>query len=170
MERPRIKIDLTAVDYIVEIVSLLSILGAIALYVIYWIKAPDTVPIHYNIYGEADGYGSKSEMLILPICTVLFYVGLTILNKYPHIFNFPTAVTEENVLSLYKIATRGIRWMKLLCCLLFTYMIWHEVRIIINQEVPKLDGFSWIFIACIAIFPIILIVKMTKAGKKNKTI
>ena len=90
--------------YIVEILSLLSVLGAVVLYIIYWIKAPNIVPIHYNIYGEADGYGSKTVLVILPILSVLMYVGLTILKKYPHIFNFPITVTEQNALSLYKMA------------------------------------------------------------------
>ena len=28
-----------------------------------WQKLPDSVPMHYNIHGEADRYGSKSELL-----------------------------------------------------------------------------------------------------------
>ena len=166
MERPRIKIRLTALDYIIEVFSILAVLCAILLYIIYWIKAPEVVPIHYNIYGEVDSYGSKITLLFLPIITIIFYIGLTILNKYPHIFNFPTTITEQNALSLYRISTRMIRWLKLLFCLLFTYNIWHEVRIIITNQAPKLDSIFWLFIAAIIICPIFPIVKMIKSSKK----
>ena len=66
MERPHIKIRLIALDYIIEIAALLSVLAAITLYIIYWIKAPNVVPIHYNIYGEVDGYGSKTALITEP--------------------------------------------------------------------------------------------------------
>ena len=165
MERPRIKIKLTMIDYVVEFFSLAAVLSSIILFIIYWIKAPDIVPIHYNIHGEADGYGSKMTLIIEPILSVLAYVGLTVLNKYPHIFNFSTTVTEQNALSLYKTSTRMIRWFKLLICLFFAYMVWHEVNIIITQQDPKLDNLFWIFIVGIAVFPIFPIVKMIKKSK-----
>ena len=167
MERPRIKIQLTALDYIVEFFAFLFVLSSIVLYVIYWIKAPDIVPIHYNIHGEVDGYGSKTTLIIMPIINVLMYVGFTILNRYPHIFNFPTTVTEENALFLYKTSTRAVRWIKLLMCLLFAYIIWHEVSIIITHQEPKLHGIYWLLIATVAIYPIFPIVKMIKKRKKQ---
>jgi len=163
-KRPRIKIRPTALDYTIEVFAVLSVLAVIILYAIYWTKAPEIVPIHYNIYGEADGWGSKTESLSLPITAVFFYIGLTILNKYPHIFNFPTTVTEQNAFSLYKIATRMMRWLKLLLCLLFAYMIWHELRIIITNQESKLDG-SWLFIAVMLFILIFSIVKMIKKPK-----
>jgi uncharacterized membrane protein len=166
MERPRIKINLTTLDYLLEVVALLSVLGIIILTIVYLIIAPEIVPAHYDIYGEVTRYGNKIEIIILPIITIVFYMGLTILNKYPHIFNFPTTVTEQNAFSLYKIATRMVRWLKLLICLMFVCFVWFETRVIITQQEPKLDNIIWIFIACIAIYPIIPIVKMIKNGKK----
>jgi hypothetical protein len=162
MERPRIKIRLTALDYMLEITALLSVLAIIVLYIIYRIKAPEIVPIHYNIRGEVDGYGSADTLIMLPILSILTYVGMTILNKYPHIFNFPTVVTEQNALRLYKIATRTVRWLKLLVCLLYADSVWSEIKIITNQT-SKLGGITWILIACIAIYPIFPIVKMIKS-------
>ena len=47
---------------------------------------PETIPAHYNISGVANRWGSKYEMLILPISTVLFAVFLT----------FMSTVKQEN--------------------------------------------------------------------------
>ncbi|MDR0392461.1 MAG: DUF1648 domain-containing protein [Planctomycetaceae bacterium] len=153
---------MTAGDYIVEILSLVLVLTSVVFYIIYWIKAAEVVPTHYNAYGEADNYGSKHTLLILPGLNILIYVAFTILNKYPHLFNYPVAVTEQNATSLYRIAAKMVRYMKLLICLLFTFLI-----VSISQK----NGFNsvvyWILIAVIVLYPVFVIVKMIKI--KNQT-
>lgn len=46
------------------------------LYLAYvWNDLPDEVPLHYNIKGEVDRYGDKSELILIPILTsVLIYL------------------------------------------------------------------------------------------------
>lgn len=163
MERPRIKIRLTALDYMLEITALLSVLAIIVLYIIYRIKAPEIVPIHYNIRGEVDGYGSADTLIMLPILSILTYVGMTILNKYPHIFNFPTVVTEQNALRLYKIATRMVRWLKLLICLSLASLTWTLKMTAMSSEYEFNTVFLWIFDAVIMLSLIFSIAKMIKS-------
>jgi uncharacterized membrane protein len=44
-----------------------------------WNELPDRVPLHWNIKGEIDRYGSKSELWLLPVFTsLLIYVILTV--------------------------------------------------------------------------------------------
>jgi uncharacterized membrane protein len=166
MERPLIKIKMTVIDYTVEIFALLLVVATIVLYVIYWVKAPEVVPLHYNIYGQADRYASKSALLILPIMSILLYVGLTILNKYPQIFNFPNAVTSQNVAYLYTTATRMVRWLKLLICLLFACIVWHEIKTIVINQTPEMNTIIWFLVAIVALYPVIPIIKMFRSSKK----
>lgn len=46
------------------------------LYLAYvWNQLPAKVPLHYNIKGEIDRYGDKSELILIPILTsVLIYI------------------------------------------------------------------------------------------------
>lgn len=46
------------------------------LYLAYvWNQLPAKVPLHYNIKGEIDRYGDKSELILIPILTsVLMYI------------------------------------------------------------------------------------------------
>lgn len=46
------------------------------LYLAYvWNQLPEQVPLHYNIKGEVDRYGDKSELILIPIMTsLLIYV------------------------------------------------------------------------------------------------
>lgn len=40
---------------------------------------PDKIPAHYNFAGEVDRYGSKFELLILPILTIVFVATMEII-------------------------------------------------------------------------------------------
>lgn len=46
------------------------------LYLAYvWNQLPSEVPLHYNIRGEVDRYGDKSELILIPVLTsLLIYV------------------------------------------------------------------------------------------------
>ncbi|HNU59741.1 MAG TPA: hypothetical protein PKI08_07305, partial [Aquaticitalea sp.] len=59
--------------------------------------------------------------------TVLF-IGMTILNKYPHIFNYPTRINKDNALRQYTIATRMVRYLKFSVVLIFGLLAVETVR------------------------------------------
>src|SRR5690625_7494445 len=65
-----------------------------------WQSLPSEVPAHYNALGEVDRWGSKWEMLILPIIATVLWIGMTILEKYPHVYNYIN-LTEDNVRNQY---------------------------------------------------------------------
>lgn len=44
--------------------------------------APDQIPVHYNIQGQVDRWGSKYEFLILPLLTLIFGVIMALLGRY----------------------------------------------------------------------------------------
>jgi len=120
--RPKIKITLTLFDKLVESMSwlLLIILWIIILWCFF--KLPETIPLHYNFSGIADSYGNKYTYFILPVVGTLLFVLLTIINRYPHLFNYPVKITEDNALKLYTIATRLIRYMKMVILLIFLFI------------------------------------------------
>lgn len=44
--------------------------------------APDQIPVHYNIRGEADRWGSKYEFLVMPVCSLLFGALMSGIARY----------------------------------------------------------------------------------------
>ncbi|MDR1879096.1 MAG: DUF1648 domain-containing protein [Bacteroidales bacterium] len=130
MERPRYKIQLTTFDYVIEILSVIVVVCSVVFTLIFFFNAPDIVPVHYDLSGKVDAFGSKNTYLTLPIASLFVYVGVTILAHYPHIFNYPTTVTAENAFSLYKTALRILRIVKLLICLMFLSIIICQLIII----------------------------------------
>lgn len=55
-ERPRLKIDLTIPDKILEILGWTSIPLVLMITTINYSHLPDIIPTHFNGFGNADGF------------------------------------------------------------------------------------------------------------------
>ena len=128
MTRPRIKIELTATDKAVELFGWFALLAIWVLTITSYSNLPDTIPTHYNGMGNADGFGSKTNILILPLIASILFVGMTILNKFPYLFNYPAKITVENALRQYTNATRMLRYMKLILVNLFGLIAYKTIQ------------------------------------------
>lgn len=99
-------------------IPLLAIVSLPFIYLAYiWNKLPEKVPMHWNIKGEIDRFGEKSELLLIPILLpLLFYITLLVIpkidpknkiskmgNKYQHIKILLT--TFMSILALFIIYT-----------------------------------------------------------------
>jgi uncharacterized membrane protein len=118
-ERPNITLVPTTVDKLVELLGWIILLALWTLTICHYSTLPETIPTHYNAAGKADGFGSKASIIGLPVIATLLFIGLTVLNRYPHIFNYPTAITQDNALRLYTLATRMLRYLKMVLVLVF---------------------------------------------------
>jgi uncharacterized membrane protein len=117
--RPKLKVQLTTTDKLLELFGWGVLLALWVWTGTSYSNLPDTIPTHFNAAGEADDYGRKASIFGLPVVASLLYIGLTLLNRVPHIFNFPTPVTQENALIQYTNATRMIRSLKLILVVVF---------------------------------------------------
>lgn len=84
---------------------------------------PEIIPVHFNLTGQADAHGSKFVLLFLPVIATLLFIGLTVLNSYPHFFNYPVPITEGNAARQYQNATRMIRTLKLVIVFIFSLCV-----------------------------------------------
>jgi uncharacterized membrane protein len=126
--RPKIKIwQFTIFDLIVEIAGLIAIVAIWILLMVTYSKLPDVIPIHYNYLGQADNFGTKSSIFLLPLIATVLFAGMTILSRFPHIFNYPVKITENNAFFQYSNAARMIRCLKLALVLIFGYIVIHTV-------------------------------------------
>lgn len=127
--RPKIKLTLTAVDKLLEIIGWIVVFVMWAIVVVNYSKLPDIIPIHFNAEGVVDGYGSKSMIWILLLVGSILYAGMTYLNKFPHVFSFTTTITPENALQQYTITTKMLRYVKLLIVLIICYLLFKTIYI-----------------------------------------
>lgn len=132
-ERPKIKLELTTFDKTLEILGWICIFAIWVLTFTNYTNLPDTIPIHYNGAGQADGFGGKGNILTLPLIATVLFIGLTILNKFPHVFNYPIDITPDNAFRQYKNATRLIRYLKFIIVVIFGLIALQTIRNVNGQ-------------------------------------
>lgn len=161
--RPRLKLKITSFDRFLENLGWL-------LLILLWIKVifsfnqlPDNIPTHFNFEGEVDGYGSKWTLFILPAAATITYIGLTILNKFPHIFNYIVEITEENAERQYTLSTKMIRTLKFGIVVLFVLISMMTISGAQSEAIP-ITPIILPAVMSLIIFPLIYyIVKSLKA-------
>ncbi|MGB4044410.1 MAG: DUF1648 domain-containing protein, partial [Thermacetogeniaceae bacterium] len=99
----------------------------------YWPALPDVIPTHFGISGEADGWGSKNNLFGLLGASVFIYVMMTVLNFFPHIFNYPVEITEKNARAQYANARLLMNIMKVEIAYLFAYIEWGTVQVALGH-------------------------------------
>jgi len=126
-KRPVIDTPLTLTDKIMETGSwtLLIALWVMSSYCVF--TFPEIIPVHFKGSGEADRFGDKFTLLLLPLVSTILLLGMTKINQYPHLFNFPVVVTSDNAPRQYRLAQKMIRFLKLVIVLMFLLINLHTI-------------------------------------------
>ncbi|MBF0693499.1 MAG: DUF1648 domain-containing protein [Flavobacterium sp.] len=132
--RPRIQIKLSTSDKILETIGILLLICYGVGVALSYPLLPDTIPIHYNASGEIDGYGAKESIFGLLIVGILLYIGLSVLTKYPHHFNYPIDITPQNAEKQYTAAIRMVRILKVSIVIIFALIECQTVLSAIGHE------------------------------------
>ena len=88
----------------------------------------DIIPLHINIHGEVDNYGSKWELFILPAIALLIYLLMWWLERNPQLYNFPNSKKHSRK-EQEKIGVELISWLKVITVLMFVLI---EILMITN--------------------------------------
>ena len=86
------------------------------------------IPLHINIHGEVDNYGSKWELFILPAIALLIYLLMSWLERNPQLYNFPSSKKYSRK-EQEKIGVELISWLKVITVLIFVLI---EILMITN--------------------------------------
>jgi len=145
-ERPILKQKWSTGDKLLEVAGYLILILLWILVLSNYAALPETIPTHFGITGKADGFGNKGMIFMLPVVTTLLFVGMTILNYYPHKFNYPTKVTVQTAKKQYTVATHLIRYLKFIVVLAFFFITLFSMGSVNNQESQWFILFLFLFI------------------------
>lgn len=127
--QPILRLPLSPTLVALEIAAAVGIL-AIALFLFQsWASLPPTIPVHFGLTGKPDAWGSKQILWILLALVVVLYLGLTVVNRFPHTFNYPYPITEQNALRQYQLALGLMGWMKADLIWLFAFIEWQMLQV-----------------------------------------
>lgn len=133
-KRPVLDLPLTPREIVLEILAVLGVGVMVYLVVDSWSTLPESIPTHFNVQGEPDSWGRKGTLLLLPIMGLGFYGLMTIVNRFPHSFNYLWQITEENAERQYRLAREMMLWLKLELVWMFAYIEWVIIRTARGQE------------------------------------
>lgn len=107
-ERPIIKLKKSIFDQALSLISWLGSITSLVWIIKNYSTWPEIVPVHFNALGQADSYGPKATLLILPFILLGITTLLQWISNKPHLYNYPTEITAENALKEYTLATKLI--------------------------------------------------------------
>src|SRR5262245_39334942 len=124
----------SALGWVLEVVTLVALVGGFVYLTIVWGQIPDRVPHHFNLAGRPDAWGTRTILWLLPGFGAALCVLLTVLARFPHRFNFPWSITERNAPRQYQIALSLLAWLKLFIVGMFSSMTWLFVEVAMGRR------------------------------------
>ena len=162
---PPCRPEMTSLDRILEMIALVILAGLWIMAIYGSFNLPETIPTHFNIKGEVDGYGSPLTLLISPAMVTLLIPGMLWLSRYPHIFNYIVKITPKNQLAQYRLAARFIRGMAIGMGIIFLLILWMMTT---SAESGQTSSTGIIIIAILAISFIPLIIYMVISSRMSQ--
>ncbi|WP_169713630.1 DUF1648 domain-containing protein [Paludifilum halophilum] len=153
MEHPRIHIKKSKMEWLHDLICITLFVGLFLYSAYIWPHLPDQIPIHYDLQGKADQWGSKWFTLLLILLMFLIYLGFTILRKYPHQFHYPSRLTKENAEHFYRNANLMISWFKLETIIYFSILSKDFIDSAVNPSnfMNGSEFLIWIFVMILTI-------------------
>lgn len=106
------------------------------------LRLPEAVPVHFNLTGNPDRWGSPWELLLVPAIGLLLFAFLGVLAGRARVFNYPVAITPQNAGRQLVLARRMILAMRAVLVWVFVFLLLGMLRV--AQGVA--DGLSPLFV------------------------
>jgi len=162
--RPILKLPKTKFEKLWDYIGCGIFMLSILYIFIMWGEIPEEVPRHFNGAGEVDRWGTKIELFILPFIGVFLWILLSLLEKAPHMHNYPARLNENNVKAFYLNSRKTLNEIKNLCLIIFAVISFQMVRIAIGE----VETIGWWLLPIVLIGTAIPIIKGIVATFKIK--
>ena len=154
MSKPKINPPFKSTDILFEGIAAIAVIYIIVQVIIEYPGLENEIVTHFDKAGKPDAWGNKTSFLILPIVVISLYAGLTFLNRYPHLFNYPVEITQENAHRQYQLAKSLIIFLKAGMLFIFGY-IQYQTFSIAEGNSQGLGSFFIIAVMVVTFVPII---------------
>lgn len=164
-KNPVIEIPTRPTDVILDLMGAGCILFMFVYGAMHYGSLPDTIPTKFGVDGNPTQWSPKPILWLLPVIGLITWKGMYILNKYPHIFNYPVKITPENAYYQYLAATRLIRYLNTGIALMWVYFFVSMIQMAMG-EVNSMSKWMLPITLTVTIGPVI--VYLFYATKKSK--
>jgi uncharacterized membrane protein len=116
-------------------IPLAAVVLGFAVTAFYYGQLPAEIPIHFGVGGKADSFGPKLILWLIPAINLAMFYGLEATTKTSYKwFNYPVTITEENAARQHEIALQLIAVVRLVTCLIFSFIAYSIVKTALAGE------------------------------------
>lgn len=135
----KIRVRSIRYHWIVNSLCLLALLGSLLFLILNWSSIPEQIPGHFSISGEIDRWVNKIQLVVLYFVGVLIYIGLSMIERFPSIWNTGVTITAANQERIYHILKSMIVTLKLIVVVIFMFLLIYSTLLI---DLPS--GFTFV--------------------------
>lgn len=128
LRAPQPLLPQTLAEWLLELGAFAALLSQFLIVLGAWPEIPDQVPQHFDASGQADAWGSKATVLLLPAVNLVVFVMMTVVSRFPHISSVPVEITPSNAPRVYRLIRFQTIWLKTVVALVFAYMSWRTIE------------------------------------------
>ena len=160
-KRPRVRPEPKFVELLCNVFAVLGVVVGVVLVLWYWPQLPATIPTHFNAAGEADGWGAKSMLWLLPGISVVLVLSMVLLQRVPWIANTPIAIDESNAQRQYGLIVRLLSVLGLCVSAIFLLILVETIAVALGGRgplgawmlpvliVPTIGSIAWYLVAAL---------------------
>jgi len=147
--RPVLDLSRSSFEKTLDIFGAMGLLFMIAMIAFYWSSLPERIPSHFGGSGRPEAWSGKSMLLVLPSISAVLYTGLTVLSRYPHIYNYAWPITPQNAATQYRLARQMVIVLKTEIVWIFAYLDWQTIQTALGHAQGLGQAFLPIFLLII---------------------
>jgi hypothetical protein len=156
---------LTFFDKTIEVIGIFALVASCMIPLMFFYELPERIPVHFDMAGQPDAYGSRSMTLIMPVVAISLYAIIFSAARYQHLFNYPVPVTAENKTELLALSQQMLRLIRLAVALLFLVLIVSTVQVGLGESKRANIYFVIYFLLAIAAIIGIYVYRMIRLHK-----
>ncbi|MEQ8705063.1 MAG: DUF1648 domain-containing protein [Phaeodactylibacter sp.] len=137
--------------FILDLLSLSCIASMLATGLFYYGVLPDQIPVHFNASGQADDYGPKAMIFLLPIIAIAVSVLVWLIGREPQNYNFPIQITDHNREALTGQARLFVSATILATHALLAYIYWGILQAGFGHQNNLNPGAIWLYLGILSI-------------------
>ena len=157
----KIKIKLPLTDRLLEILGVAGMALLIALPVFYFNDLPDTIPVHFDLAGNPDRYGSRNSIWALPAIGFFLFITIIFIPKMLIHFNNTDFDSEEKKYRFMN-AMRMVRIINMLVVFMFCSITYYTILISLGNPAGLWNYSTLFFLLLIFVVVIVFIIRMKK--------
>ncbi|HIK09218.1 MAG TPA: DUF1648 domain-containing protein [Oscillatoriaceae cyanobacterium M33_DOE_052] len=117
-----------------EIIAAIAIAANVVMVIRYWSQLPATVPMHFNIRGQADLFGPKITIWIGPAIALACYILMSFIAKNMGSWNYPVPINQDNANIQAQIGLEMLIWMKAEMMVMLVFLEWQVIRVALGKS------------------------------------